>query len=477
MDRPRNRRAGRALAGPLVAAVALAAGCATYVATNLELRTHLQAGEWQRALDRVDALRGGTDRLLELLQRGHVLHYAGRFEESNASFQQAEDLAASLYTRSVSQAAVSLIVNDTTVDYRGKPHELAMVPFYRAFNYLSIGDRDAAQVEARKATLALAGAVDASLREIERPADRDAARRLQANGFLHWFAGLLFDSEGAANDAFVAYRNAARAYLAGRDLTGVEPPVELGRDLERVGLAHGFRAEVEELRTASPGLFPAAAAPIGATAGGEVVLVLESGWVATRNQVMLNLPILDVDRRYRSTDDLAWVLVDRASPTWSRSVDVRVEYWLTVAVPVMAPPDTGRVTAVRVGSDHLQATSQPADDLSRRAAATFEAERGQMLFKTFLRALAKYGATRAAEREDPTAGAIVNLLGVLTERADTRSWLTLPDRLSVARLRLPAGRHELRVEYLDPAGRVLHHETETVEVADGDWVFLNRRPF
>ncbi len=477
MARPRSRRTARALPGLLAAALLGATSCATYVASNLELRAHLAAGDWQRALGRVDARPGGTDRLLELLHRGHTLHYAGRFEESNAAFQQAEDLAASLYTRSVSQAAASLIVNDTTVPYPGQPHELAMVPFYRAFNYLSLRDREAAQVEARKATLALASAVEATLREIERPADQGAARKLQDSGFLHWFSGLLFESEGAANDAFVAYRNAARAYLAERDLTGVSPPPELGRDLERVALGLGFRAEVDQLRAASPELFPAPTATPPPEAGGEVVVVLESGWVATRDQVMLKLPILDVDRRYRSTDDLAWVLVDRASPGWRPSYDVGIEYWLTMAFPVMAPADTGRVSAVRVTAAQASATSQAADDLSRRAAAAYEAERGQLLFKTVLRALLKYAAAEAAEREDRTAGAIVNLLGVLTERADTRCWLTLPDRLSVARVTLPAGRHELSFEYLDPSGRVVFAESETVDIAAGDWVFLNRRPF
>jgi hypothetical protein len=411
------------------------------------------------------------------LQRGHVLHYAGRFEESNAAFQEAEDLAAALYTRSISQAAASLVVNDLTVDYRGKPHELAMVPFYRAFNYLSLGDRDAAQVEARKATLALAAAVEATLREIERPEDREAARRLQDSGFLHWFSGLLFESEGAANDSFVAYRNAARAYLAGGELTGVAPPVALGRDLERVGFAHGFRSEVEELRTASPALFPPPGSAPADGAGGEVVIVLESGWVATRDQVMLNVPILDVDHHYGSNDDWARELVNRASPGWSSGYDVDIEYWLTVAVPVMAPPTTGQVTAVRLSAEHATVTSEPADDLSRRASATFEAERGQILFRTFVRALAKYALAQAAENEDETAGMIVNLLGVLTERADTRSWLTLPDRLSIARVRLPGGRHKLRFEYLDAAGGVVSIETETIEVIDGGFTFLNRRSF
>jgi hypothetical protein len=207
------------------------------------------------------------------------------------------------------------------------------------------------------------------------------------------------------------------------------------------------------------------------------VVVLESGWVATRDQVMLNVPILDVDRHYSSNDDWAWELVNRASPAWSNEYDVDIEYWLTVAVPVMAPAASGQVTAVRLSAEHAAADSEAADDLSRRAAATFEAERGQMLFRTFVRALAKYAVAQAAENEDETAGAIVNLLGVLTERADTRCWLTLPDRLSVARLRLAPGRHELRFEYLDAAGGVVSSEVETIEVADGGFTFLNRRSF
>jgi hypothetical protein len=192
---------------------------------------------------------------------------------------------------------------------------------------------------------------------------------------------------------------------------------------------------------------------------------------------MLNVPILDIDRRYSSNEDWAWGLVNRASPSWSRSYDVDIEYWLTVAVPTMGSPVPGPVTGVRLSTGTASAASRPADNLSRRAEATLQAEMGQILFKTFLRGLVKYAATEAAANEDATAGLVVNLLGVLTERADTRCWLTLPDRLSVARLRLPPGRHELRVDYLDPTGRVVHSETETIDIADGEWVFLNRRPF
>lgn len=464
----------RAVAGLCLAIVAT--GCATYVASNLALRTQLAAGQYDRALTQVASDRKGTDRLLVLLQRGHVLHYAGRFAESNAAFQEAEDLSDQLYSRSLSQAAVSLITNDTTVSYRGKPFELAMVPFYRAFNYHSMGQPQEAQVEARKATLGLAKAVEATVRDIDRPEDQALARRLEDNAFLHWFSGMVYESQRAANDAFIAYRNAARAYLAMRDLVGVDPPRALGRDLERVGLAVGFRDEVETLRTEAPEMFDRAP-PLPQPDGGEVVVVLESGWVANRDQTMLNVPILDVDRRYSSSDDWAEALLLRSSPGWTVSSGVRVDYWLTVAVPEMATAETGRVVGLRISTPEASASSELADDLSRRAEATFRSERGRILFRSFLRALAKYGATRAARKEDDIAGAIVNLFGVLTEQADTRCWLTLPDTLRVARLRLPAGPHDLRIDYVDGAGRVVTTETVHLEVEAGGWTFLNRRPF
>lgn len=457
-----------------LAGLLLSAGCATYVASNLVLRDDFAAGRWERALQTVAAHHQGADRLLRLLQQGHALHYAGRFADSNLAFQQAEDLAAQLYTRSVSQGALSLIVNDTTIDYRGQPFELGMVPFYRAFNYLSVGDREAAQVEARKAVLQLAGAVEATLAELDRPEAQAEARRLADNGFLHWFSGLLFEADGARNDAFVAYRNAATAYLAQHELLGLAPPAALGRDLERVGRAIGFGAEVDALRATAPELFAGAPAAAGA---GEVVLVLETGWVAHRDQVVLNVPILDLDRRYSSSEAWADALVLRAGPGWTAASPASIQYWLTVAIPQMTPGLTGQVTSARLSANGAEATTFEVDDLSRRATAFYDATRSRILFKTFLRALAKYAASRAARKQDEIAGALVNLFGVLTERADTRCWLTLPDGLRMARLAVPAETHELRIEYLDVLGRVVTAETVSVDPAPGSWVFLNRRPF
>ena len=96
MPRVTRTCARRLLPGLPAAVLLLAAGCATYVASNLDLRSQLAASDWQAALARVDKRPGGRDHLLELLQRGHVLHYAGRFEDGLALCFESAPLAESL---------------------------------------------------------------------------------------------------------------------------------------------------------------------------------------------------------------------------------------------------------------------------------------------------------------------------------------------------------------------------------------------
>ncbi len=466
----------RRLQGCAAGVALAAAGCVTYSATNLALRPELAAGRFDRALASIDHRTNSSNRLLALLEQGQVLHLAGRFAKSNAVFQQAEDLDDALSTRSVSQAAVSLLTNDTTISYRAEPFELAMVPYYRAFNYISLGERGEAVVEARKASLLLARAAEATLAELGGETPGGALGRLGDDGFLHHLAGMLYESNGETNDAYIAYANAARAYVADAATTGISPPPWLAGDLERTARRLGFASELATLAEELPSVFSSERPP-EPPGTGHVVLVIESGWVAHKDQVVLNLPILSSDR-YADSGLWAAELAVRAGPAWVVPTSARVDYWLTVAMPTMAPPPPGGSAAARISAPAAAVVAAvPVDDLGRRAIATFEAKRHKILVKTIVRALAKYTATRAAERRDEVAGILANIFGALTERADTRSWLTLPDELAMARLSLPPGRCELSVEYLDRSGRVLDTETISVEVAAGGWTFLSRRVF
>jgi hypothetical protein len=75
------------------------------------------------------------------------------------------------------------------------------------------------------------------------------------------------------------------------------------------------------------------------------------------------------------------------------------------------------------------------------------------------------------------AGWIVFVLLSAGDRADTRSWLTLPANLQVARVRLPAGRHTLRLAVTGPGGVRSGHVIEfpDVEVREGRITLLATR--
>ena len=126
---------------------------------------------------------------------------------------------------------------------------------------------------------------------------------------------------------------------------------------------------------------------------------------------------------------------------------------LKVAWPVMRRSiDAGAPAQVRLGD----ATTPARDlgDVSAAAVADFEAERTLILARTIARAALKtalaHAAETRAEEKDEDAGRIIGLLAnagsVLLEQADTRSWHLLPARLSIARVRLPAGPQQVTIE-------------------------------
>jgi hypothetical protein len=393
-------------------------------------------------------------------------------------FRRRRDLADDLYTLSVSQGAFSLISNDTAISYRADPHELAMIPYYRALNYINLGDAEAAQVEARKASLILARSVETMFGAEASPGA--SLEDLERNAFLLYFSALIFEHAGSFNDAFTAYRNAALAYAADRERLGLALPPWLAGDLRRVGEPLGFAREVEALEAQIDGFEVPRGDPGGPDAQrGTLALFVENGWVAHKEQRTINLPILSTDS-FSSNDAWASAIAIRAGPAWVMPYGVSVRYWLTMALPTMAAADpSGPATASVVASPGARrSVSVTVESVSTRARRVFDEKYPRILTKTIARALVKWGASEVARNEDEVAGALVNLMGILSERADTRSWLTLPDSIALVRLDLPPGTYDLDVDYRDAGGRVIASETLAgVRIEAGRWSVFSRRVF
>lgn len=86
----------------------------------------------------------------------------------------------------------------------------------------------------------------------------------------------------------------------------------------------------------------------------------------------------------------------------------------------------------------------------------------------------KYQLSRETGKENDLAGLLVNIVGLLTERADTRSWLSLPAEIQMSRISLPAGEYNVAVELLDMAGQVVKRLSyPAVALRAGEKTFLS----
>src|SRR5215831_6729051 len=113
-----SRLFGR-LKGPscsLAIAAALAcAGCAgDYVSRTRGVRQAYEASDYPRALSLLEREAKGPelDRLLILMDRGMILHAAGKYEESIAALAEADRLSEQLDVVSVSEEAKALLTNE-----------------------------------------------------------------------------------------------------------------------------------------------------------------------------------------------------------------------------------------------------------------------------------------------------------------------------------------------------------------------------
>ncbi len=72
------------------------------------------------------------DELLRIMHRGLLLHYAGRYEESNELLQRADAIIDDRYTKSVSLALLSVVTNDRALAWMPRDTERLMVNYYGA---------------------------------------------------------------------------------------------------------------------------------------------------------------------------------------------------------------------------------------------------------------------------------------------------------------------------------------------------------
>lgn len=467
------RHAAAVLALGLSIAGGVSGGCASLlrshdIAPNGLPRNEARLRDWI-AEGRADAAfarlasgdAGPSDDVLRALFLGATAYYAKNDEASSAWLELASALSEQRATKSIARSALSLIANDRVLPYEPSRTERLFVPCLAALGRLRRGDAEGAAVEARRLS-ALLERYDED--RWSAPAGLRATHR--------YLAAVVFDATGEKNDAAVAYRNAAR----------------LSEDL--VASSDTIWA-TESMDDAPQQIAPADS--------GDVVLFVEHGYVANRaGESLVVFLAEDEFHLFESSGDsartdLATLVAHRTlhnESSWIPHDKDREPVLLKIAWPVMRSSVHPTAPAhVMIGD--VAHPMHDLGDVSAAVIADFEAERPRILARTIARAAIRLALSRAAEKkkkeqeakeaqeelekrkteqnqdqnQDKDAaekdndkkgsglanalialGALASASSVLLEQADTRSWHLLPARISVGRIRLPAGPQRIAVE-------------------------------
>ncbi|MBX7127104.1 MAG: hypothetical protein K1X47_15520 [Cyclobacteriaceae bacterium] len=215
--------------------------CATYYQTNYAFNAAFEQGQLDQALTTLQSRSSegkGKAAFLYDVNNGLILSMKSRYQESNDYFEKAF-LFGEDYRINYLNEVASYLTNPMFTVYKGEDHEHLLVPYYKALNYLKMGNIDDALVECRRMNIRL-----------QQLSDRYTSNnKYRRDAFIHNLMGIIYDASHDYNNAFIAYRNAWEIYQEdyGR-LFGVQAPSQLREDLLRTAWLTGLTAEFDRLR-------------------------------------------------------------------------------------------------------------------------------------------------------------------------------------------------------------------------------------
>ena len=398
-------------------------GCATSAQKSASMRQYLEQGRPELALVEAEK-QAEDDYVMANMNLGMLRRLVGDYKGSNQALEQAKKRIEELYTTSLTQAAGMVIINDETMDFDGNPHEQVLVHLYKAANYLDMGMPDSARVEVLQSHV--------KMNEWNEPKDESP--------FMRYFSGIIYEMLGEPDEALVSYRKAVDAYRITQKKHGLNVPHSLQNDLLRLLAQARMWNEFKQYQRefglndwSSP-----------ETRGmGELVLIMHNGLAPQRNQQVIR--------------------------TWSNELSLTVK----IALPTYAKPPR-YLNQVRVSVDGHRSMMETVSNIDGLARAYLQEDMPAITARALARAVIK----KKSEKEAGERGGIMGQLAMLvvnqaTEIADTRCWNTLPQAIQIARIPLPQGDHQVKLDILGRGGVLQDSYTVPVSIRAGRSVIVS----
>jgi len=367
---------------------------------------------------------------LGLLEKARLEYLANNNQQSRQDFAKAYQLVQQSQqggkielSRGVENIA-AIMSNDNAIRYDIPLYEQSMLHSYQALNYLAQQDLPGALVEVRRANLVQKNALKSNTNSIhasqksivsqgslssQYPSMSRAIGKVKngfQNAYTFYLSALLYEAANQKNDAYIDYKKALEIYPDNRYLQ--QDVWRLANTLRMTNDISLFRKSFSRETTNES----------NKDNQGEIVFIIENGIVGAKQQSSLSLPI------YTSHNDMRFYSI--ALPSYQNQLIDYSPLSLTYQGNNYQAEEIVRLQSL--AAKHLQ-DQQPI-----------------IVTRQITRILAKEEFRQKLTKQGGDIGNIfANFYNMATEKADTRSWSTLPDSIDILRLNLSAGTHTLNI--------------------------------
>jgi hypothetical protein len=434
--------------------------CATYYQTNYSFNQEFEKGDLEHALSTLqsNSKEGkGRAEFLYFVNNGLVLSMLGRYEESNDYFEKAF-LFGEDYRKNYLHEAASYLTNPAFTSYKGEDHEHLVLLYYKALNFLKLNKKAEALVECRR--------LDIRLQQLsDRYKSNDKFRN---DAFVHNLMGIIYDSDGDYNNAFIAYRNAYEIYSTEYDkFFKIKIPDQLKLDLLRTAWLSGFTTEFNEYKRD----FELPNYQYIAESGGDLVFFWHNGLSPIKVEWGINFAI---------TRNNHWVTFSNPElglnfPFNMESHDERDRRGLEnleifrVAFPKYLERPTYYQSAT-INYENKSFQLELVEDINKVAFKVLDERMTLELSKALVRAALKKVAEYQVRKSDKALGSVIGLINAITEKADTRNWQTLPHSIYYSRIPLKEGKNAVTLRLNAATGRTMDYDFH-YQVKKGETLF------
>jgi hypothetical protein len=366
--------------------------CASYTERTSVALGEFERGDFEAAGARFDERETTGSAFLQGAESGMAALASGNWSVAQDRFYAAADVVEELEDRSIveptklGEQMLSWVVNEGTNTYLGEGYERVTLRAALAMTYLALGDLDGVWVETQRGN------------QILEAEEQLYETKYAAGGIGHFMSAISFELNEQYDNAYINYERMANKgvglELAGSALVRIARMLRYDDELPGLIEAHGEPLELPE---------------------GAANIVLIAGVGLGPYKTAVTIPVPTGDGLFQ------WSVPHYEARQQTVS-------GLELHVP-----------SASVGSSVVE-------NVTEVARKNLDDRMAWLAIKSAARGVFKHQLTRQLEEEAGAAGWVAGtLFTVFTERADLRSWLTVPDTWQAARLFVAPGEHEVSV--------------------------------